>query len=152
MWLKNRTETSKNGVLLRLFFRKEQKLSKNEQFKAVLDKNCCIRNKYLMLFVAENACSYPRLGVSVPKSCGNAVVRNRVKRLIRESFRLNQYKIPQPYDYLVIATKAGKSQKSSDIKQKLPILRIEFDQLNEMFLKLALSGAEKLQRKQKNQR
>ncbi|GAB5515859.1 ribonuclease P protein component [Rhodopirellula baltica] len=42
-----------------------------------------------------------RLGVTIPKKTGNAVVRNRWKRLIREAFRLNQSQLPGGFDYVV---------------------------------------------------
>lgn len=110
----------------------------------MLDRNCCVRNSDLLLFTAENNCQYPRLGVSVSKACGNAVVRNRVKRMIREAFRQNQHNIAQTYDYLVIAAKPkGKKQKKGFVKQKIPLFNTKIDEVNEMFLKLALSGAEK---------
>lgn len=134
-------------LLKRLFFKKDQRLRTNEQFKAVLDRNCCVRNSDLLLFMAENDCKYPRLGVSVSKSCGNAVVRNRVKRLLRESFRQNQHKIAQSYDYLVIAAKPkGKKQKNAIGKRKIHLFTSKIDEVNEMFVKLAVSGAEKAER------
>jgi ribonuclease P protein component len=46
-----------------------------------------------------------RLGVTVNKKVGNAVKRNRVKRLIREFFRLHQSRFPQGYDVVISATK-----------------------------------------------
>lgn len=46
------------------------------------------------VLVLENEYPHPRLGVSVPKRFGNAVARNRVKRLIREAFRLTQNQMP----------------------------------------------------------
>jgi len=91
-----------------------------------------------------NSLNLPRLGVSVPKACGNAVVRNRIKRVIRESFRVNQHLISQSMDYLVIAAKPVKSQgKRSGIKLKNPLLTTKFDEIEREFMKLAVSGAEK---------
>ena len=59
-------------------------------------------NGLLTLYMAENDCGYPRLGVSVGKSHGSAVVRNRLKRLLREVFRQNQDRIPTGFDYLLM--------------------------------------------------
>jgi ribonuclease P protein component len=130
--------------LKRLFFRKNQRLRTNEQFKSVLDRNCCVRNSDMLLFTAENDCDYPRLGVSVSKACGNAVVRNRVKRLVREAFRNNQHQLAQKYDYLVIAAKPrGKKPKNTANKQKNPLFTAKTEEIDQMFLKLAVSGAEK---------
>jgi ribonuclease P protein component len=42
-----------------------------------------------------------RLGITIPKKTGNAVVRNRWKRLIRESFRTQVHQIPTGFDYIV---------------------------------------------------
>ena len=128
--------------LKRLFFRKNQRLLTNAQFKSALDRNCCVRNSEMLLFIAKNDCQYPRLGISVSKACGNAVLRNRVKRVIRESFRKNQHQIAQPYDYLVIAVKP----KNAADKQKKRLFKAKIDEIEQMFMKLALSGAEKAKR------
>ena len=131
----------------RLFFRKNQRLLTNQQFKTVLDRNCCVRNRDLLLFVAENYCGYPRLGVSVSRACGNAVVRNRVKRLIRETFRHNQHQIAQSFDYLVIAAKPkGIKAKNGGKKPKNRLFTAKIDEIDQMFMKLAVSGAEKASR------
>jgi len=96
-----------------LSFPKSKRLIRAGQFKAVLARNLRVSNGLLTLFMAENDCGYPRLGVSVGKACGNAVIRNRLKRLLREAFRQSQGQIPPNFDYLLIispgSVKIGKS-------------------------------------------
>ncbi len=56
----------------------------------------------LIVYACENGLSHARLGCSVSKKIGNAVVRNRFKRLFREAFRLSQHELPQGVDFIVI--------------------------------------------------
>jgi ribonuclease P protein component len=53
------------------------------------------------LIVLANALEYNRLGISVHRKAGNAVRRNRIKRLIREVFRLNRDLFPAAVDVVV---------------------------------------------------
>jgi len=89
-------------IVKRFSFPKSKRLVSNGQFKAVLAFNLRVSNGLLTLYMAKNDCGYPRLGVSVGKACGNAVVRNRLKRLLREAFRQSQYRIPPDFDYLLM--------------------------------------------------
>ena len=56
----------------------------------------------LLVFACENGRPHPRLGCSVSRKVGNAVVRNRYKRLFREAFRLAQHELPAGVDLILI--------------------------------------------------
>ncbi len=80
----------------------------------------------LTLYMAENDCGFPRLGVSVSSSCGNAVVRNRLKRLLREAFRQNQNRLPEEFDYLLmVSSRFAKPNKATASKKLLKCLTFE---------------------------
>jgi ribonuclease P protein component len=103
---------------------KEKRLISNLQFKYVLVNGHCFHNKVLTLYMAENKCGHVRLGVSVGKTNGNAVKRNRLKRLIREVFRKHQEQIPNNYDYLVMIKKGVKQTTFEQIKSSFLTLVI----------------------------
>ena len=56
----------------------------------------------LLCFSIPNTTGHPRLGLSVSRRVGNAVKRNRIKRLLREAFRLTQYDWPAGFGYDVV--------------------------------------------------
>jgi len=106
-----------------------------------LSRKCCVSKGLLRLYVAANTEKKTRLGVSVSKTCGNAVVRNRIKRLVREAFRLEQYNIPCDYDYLLIFTrKLSKNPKSAN---RLVQSSLKLDELKTSLVELAHRGAQK---------
>ncbi|MBW8001303.1 MAG: ribonuclease P protein component [Planctomycetes bacterium] len=123
-------------MLKRFAFPKAKRLVKNQQFKAVLDHNIRVSNDLLVLYIAENQRQYQRLGISIGKSAGNAVVRNRLKRLLREAFRLNQDQIPNGYDYLLMM--------SPKWLEKYKLDDLDFKIAEKSFLELADRVAKKI--------
>jgi ribonuclease P protein component len=120
----------------RLTFPKKKRLVSNRQFKAVLANGRRISNGILTLYMAQNDCEYSRLGVSVGKSHGNAVVRNRLKRLMREAFRQNQEQIPSGFDYLLMMSPRWPKKSNVEKNPKMPT----FEQVNISFLALVKSS------------
>ena len=86
------------------------KLRKNVQFRTVYRRGKSLSNDKLVLYVFKNRRNrdekgnlYNKVGFSISKKVGKSVVRSRVKRLMRESFRLNYEKIEEGYDFVFIA-------------------------------------------------
>jgi ribonuclease P protein component len=109
-------------MMKRFSFPKNKRLISNSQFKAVLARGRRLNNGVLTLYMARNDCEYSRLGVSVGKSRGNAVVRNRLKRLMREAFRQNQEQIPSGFDYLLMISPRWPKKSNVEKTPKGPTL------------------------------
>ncbi|MDR5658910.1 ribonuclease P protein component [Serpentinicella sp. ANB-PHB4] len=79
------------------------RLKKNSEFQRVYQKRKSMANKLLILYITENQLSYNRVGFVVSKKVGNSVVRSRVKRLMKESYRINDFRFKNGYDIVFIA-------------------------------------------------
>ena len=93
-----------------------EKVKKNEEFKKVYQNGKSYANKYLVMYILKNDREKNRLGISVSKKVGNSVVRHRIARLLRESFRLNDEKFHSGWDIVVIARVGAKGKNYSDIE------------------------------------
>ena len=81
-------------------------ICKTKAFKAVYGNGSHTANVYFAMYALENGTDSNRLGVSVSKKVGKAVIRNRVKRLVKESCRLRSATLVQGYDIVVVARAA----------------------------------------------
>jgi ribonuclease P protein component len=96
-----------------------ESLKKNKDFQNVYRKGKSQANKYLVMYLWRNDSEKNRLGISVSKKVGNSVVRHRVTRLIRESYRLNEDRFQRGYDFVVIARPQAKSCGFHEIESAL---------------------------------
>ena len=80
-----------------------ESLKSNRDFKNVYSRGKSYANKYLVMYVLENGTDRNRLGISVSKKVGNSVVRHRLTRLVRESYRLHEDMFNSGLDIVVVA-------------------------------------------------
>lgn len=96
-----------------------EKIKKNRDFKTVYNKGKSYANKYLVLYLNANNLGKNRIGVSISKKVGNSVVRHRLARLIKESYRLNQTRLCKDFDFVIIARKDAKGKSYKEIESAL---------------------------------
>jgi len=85
----------------RFDFPKQARLLKSAEFDRVFRRRRSRSDGFVIIYACESISDRPRLGLTVSRKCGNAVVRNRWKRALREAFRLVQHELP-PVDLVVL--------------------------------------------------
>ena len=77
---------------------------KNKDFQIIYKEGKSYANKYLVMYIRENNTDQNRLGISVSKKVGNSIVRHRLTRLIRESYRLQEehFKVEERTFYIMV--------------------------------------------------
>lgn len=91
-------------------------LKNYSEFKKVYDNGKSYANKYLVMYAVRNEEDRQRLGISVSKKVGNSVVRHRVTRLIRESFRLNMNLLSSGLSIVVVGRTTAKGRNYKEIE------------------------------------
>jgi ribonuclease P protein component len=99
-------------------FRKCDRLLVGGEFARVYSRGRRANDNLLVVHVCENDVGRCRLGLSVSRRVGKAVVRNRWKRLLREAFRLHRDELPEAID-LVVVPKRGKAPELEAIVHSL---------------------------------
>jgi ribonuclease P protein component len=105
-------------------FEKSRRLLKRHDFLRLADTGIVVHSKYFIGICdkKENKNGFGRIGITVSKKVGNSVERNRIKRLVREYWRLNQYSLNSIPDINVIAKKNASSMDSRELFKSLFIL------------------------------
>lgn len=95
-------------------------LKKSRDFQSVYRNGRSLANRYLVVYVKKrDDDGENRVGISVSKKVGNSVVRHRIKRLIRESYRLNCGQVSDGYDLVVIAREKSNGRTFKEMEKAL---------------------------------
>ena len=94
-------------------------LRKNWEFQAVYRNGKSKANRCFVMIVKKNDASSNRIGISVSKKVGNSIVRHRLTRLIRESYRLQEDRFQHGLDIVVIARAGAKGKTYYEIESAL---------------------------------
>ena len=89
-------------------------LNDNKDFLALYKKGRYVASKYSVIYVRPNGRPFNRLGITAGKKVGNAVCRNRAKRLIRLAYRNSEVNMPVGMDIVIVARAAICSIKSDE--------------------------------------
>lgn len=106
-----------NGVFA---VHKEHRLARREDFNRVYRHGKSTANMQFVVYVLPRPQNeYFRLGVSVSKKLGNAVVRNRLRRIMKEIVRLNKDAITDKVDFVVIARKPAADMEYEEMRKSM---------------------------------
>lgn len=97
-------------------------LKKNKEYRNVYSRGKSFADRYLVIYFLANNLDYCRFGFTVSKKVGNAVTRNRTRRLLKEACRLNKNIFSGGFDLVIVARRS--------------IVNLEYVQVEESLLKL----------------
>jgi len=99
-----------------LTFTRAERLSGSNAFDRVFQNGRAFRRRKFILLAAPNPNGPSRLGLSVGRKFGSALRRNRIKRIIREAFRLNKSLLAAPVDMVIIPRREWRDLRLSEIE------------------------------------
>lgn len=96
-----------------------ESLKKNNEFKRLFLKGKWYKGKYLVVYFLKNRLEINRLGIAVGSKKITIVERNRIRRVIRESYRINEERFNIGYDIVILWKGSEKEIKLSEIENDL---------------------------------
>lgn len=106
----------------RLTFGSHQRIRSPRDFERIYVQRHRSGDQTLLLFAARNELPWTRIGLSISRKHGNSVQRHRLRRLLREAFRLEQHHIPPGLDLILIPGRDSKAATLADYRASLVAL------------------------------
>ena len=90
-------------------------LTQNKDFLRLYKKGNSTASRSCVFYFSQNKLPFNRLGITTSKKIGNAVARNRARRIIRAAYSQNELEFPVGYDIVVVARNAATEVKSDEV-------------------------------------
>jgi ribonuclease P protein component len=103
-------------------FKKNERIRKRKEYLTIYKQGARSYSDHFTVIVCRNESGDRRLGITVSKKVGNAVKRNRIKRLIREFFRLNKSGFADSQDIVIMAKRDIPDLTYQDVNRQLALL------------------------------
>jgi ribonuclease P protein component len=100
-------------------FRRQERISQPQDFKRVMKVGRRLSSKNLILFILKNKNNFHRLGLVLKKEVGSATFRNRMKRYLREFFRLHKGQIKGSFDIIILVKKGCSIHRYLEAEEEL---------------------------------
>lgn len=97
-------------------------LKKNHEFMRVYKKGRFYVGKYITLYTLQNYIDKNRLGITVSKKVGKSVKRNRIRRLVRENYRLYEGQVNKSFDIVFVVRSSEDMPGFFEIKKEMKYL------------------------------
>lgn len=98
---------------------KKEVLRRDSDFNAIYKKGKSVGDKFVVVFTRKNNLPYNRTAFLASKKVGNAVARNRARRLMKESYRSLCDQLVPGYDIIFIARNTINNSKCADVKKSI---------------------------------
>lgn len=108
-------------------------LKKNYQFSRVYRRGVSVVGKYLVLYCLRNRNNVLKLGITISKKVGNSVVRNRVRRLIKENYRRLEDRLMKGFDIVFIARVNEKLPTYYEVRKEMRYLFSRLDMFDKTY-------------------
>ena len=97
--------------------KKYEIVKQNNEFNDIIKKGKYLKNEYFVIYYVDHEEDFPKFGLAVSKKCGNAVVRNKIKRQLRDLINRHKKLFSNTKNYIIMVRR-GFSEISFDIMEK----------------------------------